>query len=174
MSDPRELPAERRNWLERILLKIPGFSNYLEKEYRRESDHLLRLHLSQRLGEGKQRLNEAVRAALDAGRLGLLGKVPPVANLLEQLDSRIRFASHGYSGFFDAVKIGEKELDALYAFDAGLLNDLDGLLTDLNELPGVAGDETVFTLKLNGIQDRLRALDTAWNGRQDRLMGLSR
>jgi len=173
MADPRDAAAERRNLLDRILLKIPGFGNYLEKEYRRENDHLLRQHLCQRLVEGKQRLNDAVRAALDAGRLGLLGQVTPVSNLLEQLESRIRFASHGYSGFFDAAKIGEKELDALYAFDAAMLNDLDGLLTDLGELAGAAADETAFGLKLGAVQEKLRALDAAWNGRQDKILGFS-
>lgn len=52
--DPREKSGSQRNWLENILLKIPGFKGYLEKEYRRETDHLLRQFVSQRLMEGKK------------------------------------------------------------------------------------------------------------------------
>ena len=38
---------------------------------------------------------------------------------------KIRRASYGYSGFFDAVKINEEELARVYEYDAALL-DLEG------------------------------------------------
>ena len=39
--------------MESILRKIPGFRGYLEKEYRRESDHLARTWLADRVGQCK-------------------------------------------------------------------------------------------------------------------------
>jgi len=40
---------------------------------------------------------------------------------LQTFIDKIRTASQGYAGFFDAVKIKEDELDNLYEFDTGML-----------------------------------------------------
>ena len=42
MSEELERARERRNILERLGAKIPGFSGYLEREMRREVDKLQR------------------------------------------------------------------------------------------------------------------------------------
>ena len=47
MIDP-EHHAEGRNFVESILRHVPGFRGYLEKEYRRESDYLLRTAMASR------------------------------------------------------------------------------------------------------------------------------
>jgi hypothetical protein len=41
---------------------------------------------------------------------------------LQILIDRIRTAAYGYAGLFDAVKVKEKELDALYEFDEAMLD----------------------------------------------------
>jgi len=38
---------------------------------------------------------------------------------IQTFSDKIRTASYGYSGFFDAVKINEDELAQLYSFDQG-------------------------------------------------------
>ncbi len=171
--DPREKSGSQRNWLENILLKIPGFKGYLEKENRRETDHLLRQYVSQRLMEGKKSLRKATRAMTDAGKVKLLGGVTPVSNLLDQVESKIRYASHGYTGFFDAVKIREAELDQLYAFDQAALQDVEELVAELAKLRGLAKDAAAFQEALDGCRDRLEALDSHWNDRENSIRGLA-
>lgn len=172
MSDILDDSASQPNFIEKILLKIPGFKGYLEREYRRETDHLFRQYLVQRLGEGKKRLSEAVRAAVDTGRLSMLNAVDPASNLLEKVENRIRFASQGYSGFFDAVKIGQKELDTLYAFDQALLTGIDDLVEHLAGLEALAGDEPAFQQGVRGVVERLRAMDSHLNDRYKTIRGL--
>ena len=106
MDDLRDKLSGQRNWLEQILLKIPGFQGYLEKENRREADHLLRQHLAGRLAEAKRRLNDRILMLTNTGRMCWLQRLNPASSLLEKLEGRVRFARHGYSGFFDAAKVG--------------------------------------------------------------------
>jgi hypothetical protein len=172
MDDLREKSRSGRNWLEQILVSIPGFRGYLEKEYRREADHLLRQHLAAGLATAKQRLNEVMRGLTDTGRLAWLGRLTPAVNLLEKLEGRIRFASHGYTGFFDAAKIGTAELDQLYAFDAALLREVEELTGQTAALSGQTTDATVFGAAVEQLLERLRALDAHLNERDEAVRGL--
>lgn len=56
--------------------------------------------------------------------------------LLDRVSERINHADYGYSGFFDAVKIREEELDRLYEFDAGVLEDVEVFRRDVLSLKG--------------------------------------
>ena len=46
-----------------------------------------------------------------AGNLANLDLASSIEKLLDSLGNRIRHADYGYTGFFDAVKIGEEELE---------------------------------------------------------------
>ncbi|MEM3465937.1 MAG: hypothetical protein QXY80_00505 [Candidatus Jordarchaeales archaeon] len=54
--------------------------------------------------------------------------------LLDRVSERINHADYGYSGFFDAVKVREKELDRLYEFDMGILEDVEAFRRGILEL----------------------------------------
>jgi hypothetical protein len=51
---------------------------------------------------------------------------------LQHLIDRIRTASYGYGGLFDAVKVKEEQLDALYEFDNEMLNFVDEVADDVD------------------------------------------
>ncbi|MDT7688053.1 MAG: hypothetical protein QOE46_812 [Acidobacteriota bacterium] len=119
------LMSDQRNWLERLGDKIPGYGGYVSKERRRDADKLHREHLAERLRAAKQPLNEVMRELSSSGRLFEVGPVDRVLKKLDQIENRVRFASYGYAGFFDAVKIEEPQLDAIYRFDLSLVEKVD-------------------------------------------------
>jgi len=45
--------------------------------------------------------------------------------VFDRVVAKLRTASYGYSGFFDAVKIREAELDRMLEFDWGLVEAVD-------------------------------------------------
>jgi hypothetical protein len=59
-----------------------------------------------------------------------------VLKKLDQVENRIRFASYGYAGFFDAVKIEEPQLDAIHRFDLSLVEKVDEFERLARELGG--------------------------------------
>ena len=76
MDDPSR-HADSRNLVESILRHIPGFKGYLEKEYRRDSDHLARTHLGDKLQKCKLKLDHYQRelVELSIGMWDLYGKL---------------------------------------------------------------------------------------------------
>lgn len=117
--------SDQRNWLEKLSDKIPGYSGYVAKERRRDADKLHREHLAERLRSAKQPLTDLMRELSSTGRLFEVGPVDRVLKKLDQVENRVRFASYGYAGFFDAVKIEEPQLDQIYSFDLSLVEKVE-------------------------------------------------
>src|SRR5919199_4157651 len=135
MNRISEIPMnDQRNWLERLGDKIPGYSGYVAKERRRDVDKLHREHLADRLRATKQPLNDLMRELSSSGRLFEVGPVDRVLKKLDRVENRVRFASYGYAGFFDAVKIQEPQLDAIYRFDLSLVENVEEFERQAHEL----------------------------------------
>jgi hypothetical protein len=107
-------PSDQRNWIERLSSKIPGYSGYVDREQRRDVDKLHREHLADRLRSLKSPLTDLTHELTNGGRLFEAGPVDAATKKLDHLENRVRFASYGYSGFFDVVKIEQTQLDSIF------------------------------------------------------------
>ncbi len=116
-----------RSGLERLASKIPGYLGYKEKETRREADRLLRQHLVAQLDEERRRLVDIQRRMVDSGGLRMLDDVDRALIKVQKLSDMIRTASYGYAGLFDAIKVKEVQLDALYQFDNQMLEKVEAI-----------------------------------------------
>ena len=137
---------DQRNWLERLTEKIPGYSGYVQKERRRDIDKLHREHLADRLRVVKSPVTDLMREMTSDGRLFEVGAVDRLLKKLDKLENRVRFASYGYSGFFDVVKIQEAQLDAIYQFDLALADRVEQLEAKAGALKGQSGAEQKSTI----------------------------
>jgi len=150
--------SDQRNWLERLGEKIPGYGGYVAKERRRDVDKLHREHLAERLRAIKQPLNELMRELSSSGRLFEVGPIDRVLKKIDQIENRVRFASYGYAGFFDAVKIQEPQLDAIYRFDLALVEKverLDRLARELGQKSSTADGLKAAAAEVEGAADDL-------------------
>jgi len=131
--------------LRKLLAYVPGFGGYIERENRRAADKLLRESVSKRFEELYKRLSALQAEIISSGGLEYVDDMEKAALQLRTFADKIRTATYGYSGFFDAVKINEDELNKLYAFDvnffqvaeqlSGALDTLEGALSNPEALP---------------------------------------
>jgi hypothetical protein len=168
MLDPTE-HAEKRNAIEEMLRRIPGFKGYLEKEYRRKSDDLQRDWLADRLQRSKRAIDATTRPLADAARIDVLPQVDLLRGRLDRLIARIRGAMQGYSGVFDLVQVNEELLDAVYDHDVALMDRVDELAQAVENLPGRPDDIVAALPELNS---KIDALERQWDARTDMLKGL--
>lgn len=133
--------SDLRNWLERVAGAVPGYKGYAERERRRDADKLHREHLAERLRALKAPLNDAARELTAAGRLREIGAADRVLKKIDHAENRIRFASYGYAGFFDAARVEEAQLEALYHFDQELLGQVEEIARLLGEYQGRVAQE---------------------------------
>jgi hypothetical protein len=140
----------------KILTRVPGFSGYIERENRRESDKLIRERLSQRFRELEGRISKLQRDFISQGEIKYVDDLEATAIKLRTFADRVRLATRGYSGLFDAVKINEAELARLYAHDAAMF--------DLTDQMDHAIDNVEASVGTDGLPAAIRNLET--NARQ--------
>jgi hypothetical protein len=172
MSDGFEEAKSRRNWLERLGDKIPGFRGFQDRELRREVDKLQREHLAERLTAMKAAVRGKAQSFTDSGKIGSLQFFDRLDRRLEGLSQSIRFSDYGATGFFDVVKIGQPELEKLYAFDVAFLEDIGRLQEDLEAIPE-PGDGDPATA-IEEAFARLADLEDTWAGRSGVISGVVR
>jgi hypothetical protein len=160
--------ADSRNLLESILCYIPGFKGYLEKEYRRDSDYLARTYLGDQLRKCKSKLDHYQRALVESADLDGLPKCERLRTRIDTLESRIRGAVRGYSGFFDFVRVNEAVLDNVYNHDMALLADVASLLEATGQLSTTETDNVTVDDLLQQVED----LHAKFDGRSALLEGL--
>jgi len=136
----------------KILGKIPGFSGYMERQSRRDSDKLLRETVASRFEEQWQRISSLQRDFISQGDISYLDDLESAAIQLRTFADRVRRATRGYSGLFDAVKINEKELAKLYQYDAAML--------ELADEVGRAIDNVEASVGSDGLPAAIRHLNT--------------
>lgn len=107
---------------ERIALYIPVYKGYKEKNLRREEDRAVRGEVSRAIQGTKSDLATIQRELVSQPELMM--DLERIRTKVDRYDVSIKNAVNGYSGFHNAVKILEDDLDALVRWDAKLLDDI--------------------------------------------------
>jgi len=171
MTGIDERIEESKNWLERLLEKLPGFAQYKGRELRREGDKIERVHVAESLASCLGKLDDLKLSLTKSGRLEPLDDLDSTVRRLRTVRDRIQFADYGYGGMFDPTKVGIEQLDELRAFDQGLQVEVDGI----KELVvALAADSPSLATDVRLLDDRLSALDARFSERQNLTTGAGR
>ncbi len=133
-----------RNIIEKITYHIPGYAGYQKRERRRETDHLYRMYLVEKMREIKRIFDEVSNQITNMGNLDLLKPVDRIYKKLEKVTDKIRFADHGYKGFFDVVSVDFPELEKLYNFDLSLNEDIGAIKEKVDMLAKALDSDTLL------------------------------
>jgi len=157
------------NKLEELAKDLPGYKGYKDKEVRREADKLVRMQVARGFQEQRRRLNSIVVKLVSAGRLRLVMTLDRALMRMDLLADRVKLASYGYAGLFDAIKIREPELDALYSFDAALLDGVSKVRGLVDAVAAAESDDDV-TQAGEELLSALEEINETFSKRQDVLL----
>ncbi len=118
---------------------IPGFGGYIERENRRAADKLLRDTVARRYEELIKRLSALQTDLISQGGIEYMDEMEKAALQLRTFTDKIRNATYGYSGLFDAVKINQDELAKIYSFDAAFFDLADQIKNALDTVEATMG-----------------------------------
>jgi hypothetical protein len=162
------------NLQEKIMLLIPGFHGYKEKEIRRESDKLLRNQIYQKLSSAESQAKDTYRSLVNQGVNDTWDDTDHLMARLDRVVERINHSEYGYAGFFDVTKVKEPDLDRMMDYDMQLLTMTDSVTTAIQGLKDTVDSGRVQDAK-GKISDAMKAVDaleTAYNGRKDVILGV--
>lgn len=172
MSDIFDKVVGEQDFIKKLFAKVPGFKGYIERNDRRMSDKLLREQVALAFESQYQRVSALQRDLISHGGLAYIDDLEAAAIKIRQFIDRVRTASYGYAGLFDAVKIKEDDLAQVYQFDLKLL--------ELDDAISHAMDNVEASIGTDGLPAAIKNLATisqscveTFNQRSDMLKGIA-
>lgn len=141
MSDLFEKVTGDQDFFKKIANKIPGFSGYIERSNRRAADKLLRETIADRFEELWQRVSALQVDFITQGEIIYVDDLEKAAIKIRTFIDKIRRATYGYSGFFDATKVKEEELARVYEYDDAMLGLVDEIGRAIDNIEASMGTD---------------------------------
>ena len=150
---------------------IPGFSGYVERQNRRDADKLLRDTVARRFEEHGRRVSQLQSDMVSSGMITFVDDMEKAAIQLRTFVDKIKTAPRGYAGLFDAVKINEKELEAIYQFDAAFFDLSDQVGHALDNVEASLGDQDALPAAIRNLTSLARTAVETYNRRSEVVIG---
>ncbi len=141
MSDILGRVMDEQDIFKKLLGKIPGFKGYVDRTNRRAADKLLRDTIADRFDAFGQRVSSLQRDLISEGGIAWVDDLEAAALKLRTFTDRVRTASYGYAGFFDAVKINSEELGQIYQYDLALMESGDEVERAIDNVEAAMGTD---------------------------------
>ncbi len=93
---------------------------------------------------------------VSAGKIEFVDDMEKAAIKLQTFIDKISRAPRGYSGVFDAVKINEKELEAIYQFDAAFFDLAEQVGRALDNVEQSLGDDAALPAAIRNLATAAR------------------
>jgi hypothetical protein len=150
---------------------IPGFGGYVERQNRRDADKLLRDTVARRFDEQWKRASQLQVDMVSNGMIQYVDDMEKAALQLRTFIDKISTAPRGYSGLFDAVKINEKELEAIYQYDAAFFDLAEQVGRALDNVEASMGDEAALPAAIRNVTSIARMAVETYNRRAEVVIG---
>ena len=172
MEEFFEKVKSQQDPFKRLASIIPGFGGYIERQNRRAADKLLRETVARRFDEQWKRASQIQVEMVSAGLIRYVDDMERAALQLRTFIDKISTASYGYSGLFDAVKINEKELEAIYQYDAAFFDLAEQVARALDHVEASLGDEGALPAAIRNVTSIARMAVENYNRRSEVAIGV--
>ncbi len=155
----------------KLAAHIPGFSGYIERQSRRDADKLLRDTVARRFDEQWKRTSQLQTEMVSNGMISFVDDMEQAAIQLRTFIDKMSMAPRGYAGLFDAVKINEKELEAIYQYDAAFFDLADQIGRANDNVEASMGDEAALPAAIRNLISLARTAVETYNRRSEVVTG---
>ena len=150
---------------------IPGFKGYIERQNRRDADKILRDTVARRFDEQWKRTSQMQADMAGNGMIEFIDDIDKAAIQMRTFIDKISTAPRGYSGLFDAVKINEKELEAIYQFDAAFFDLAEQVGRANDNIEASMGDAAALPAAIRNLVSLCRLAVETYNKRSEVVTG---
>lgn len=171
MSDFFEKVSSQTDPFKKLIGIIPGFSGYVERQNRRDADKLLRDTVARRFEELWKRTSNLQSDLVGNGAIEFVDDLEKASIQLRTFIDKISTAPRGYSGLFDALKINEKELEALYQFDLAFFDLADQISRAVDTVEASLGDQEALPAAIRNLTSLSRLAVETYNRRTEAFTG---
>ena len=171
MDDFFQKVTSQQDPFRKLASYIPGFGGYIERENRRDADKVLRDTVARRFEEQWKRVSQLQSDLVSNGMIAYVDDMEKAAIKLRTFIDKLTTAPRGYSGLFDAVKINEKELTAIYQFDAAFFDLAEQIGRGVDNVEASLNDEASLPAAIRNIVTLARLAVETYEKRSEVVTG---
>ena len=171
MSDLFEKVTSNQDLFKKLMSYVPGFGGYVERQNRRAADKLLRETVANRYEELYSRASALQTNLVSSGMIAYVDDMEKAVIKIRTFIDKISRAAYGASGLFDAVKINEKELAQIYAFDNAFFDLADQTNRALDTVEASLADEAALPAAIRNLTTLAREAVTTFEKRGEVITG---
>lgn len=147
LGDIKRKIEEGRDFLDNLMLKIPGFKGYVEHSEIYDADRIIRNFMSDKLIDFKKAVDSAMGTSAKSGAGDLLPELDSLSIVLERVLKKTKYADYASSSF-SGIKVTTEDQDRILSYDWSLIQVLDEVekfvgrfqSSDAKELLAVIGE----------------------------------
>ena len=166
-----EKVTSQQDPIKTLMSHIPGFGGYVNRQNRRDADKLLRDTVARRFEEQWRRASQIQTDMVSNGQIAFVDDMEKAAIQLRTFIDKISTAPRGFSGLFDAVKINEPELQAIYQFDAAFFDLGEQVAHALDNVEASLGDQAALPAAIRNVTSLARMAVETYNRRAEAVTG---
>ncbi len=175
MPDIRQKVEEDRGLIKKIQLMVPGYRGYRLREDLRNSDKMLRLELSKRLALQRTELEEFRQTLVTSNPMSKnLTVVGGIVNEYKKIEGLVAHGESGYSGIRADIRIDVPELNQLYEYDSGMIDNLNFIEQSIGDLRTALdqNDEASMSEQLKNVRMRIVGFEEKFAKRISTIQGI--
>ena len=127
--------------------------------------------VARRFDEQWQRASQLQTDMVSSGLIQYVDDMEKASLKLRTFIDKISTAPRGHSGLFDAVKINEKELEAIYQYDAAFFDLAEQVGRALDNVEASLGDEAALPAAIRNVTSIARMAVETYNRRSEVVIG---
>jgi hypothetical protein len=127
--------------------------------------------VARRFDEQWKRASQIQSDMVSSGLIAYVDDMEKASLQLRTFIDKITTAPRGYSGLFDAVKINEKELEAIYQYDAAFFDLGEQVARALDHVEASLGDEAALPAAIRNVISLARMAVETYNRRMEVVTG---
>ena len=175
MPDIRQKVEEDRGLIKKIQLMVPGYRGYRLKDDLRDSDKILRFELGKRLTLQRKELEEFRQAMVTNNPMSKnLTPIGGIINQYKKVEGLMAHGESGYSGISADIRIDVPELNMLYEYDAGMVENINFVEQSIGYLRAAVddNDDNKTAEHLKNVKMRITGFEEKFTKRISIIMGI--
>ncbi|HTY74330.1 MAG TPA: hypothetical protein VMD05_02045, partial [Candidatus Nanoarchaeia archaeon] len=134
-----------------------------------------RNHLYLKLSADKSDLRDISQKLTDRRYFDVMTDMDRLLAKMDRVVEKVNHAPYGYSGFFDAVKVREENLDHMIDFDNKLIDGVNALSTEIDAFKSdlASGQTSNLKTRVQNVTDKLGSLEDTFDQRNEVIQGVS-
>ncbi len=163
LGDIRRKIEEGRDFLDNLMLKVPGFKGYVEHSEVYDADRIIRNFMSDRIIDFKKAVESSLGELVKSGEGKLLPELDSLNLVLERVLKKTKYADYASSSF-SGIKVTPEDQDRILGYDWNLVQVLDEVGGFVDRMRSTDSKELMALIK--DIKKRINDFEKAFDGRK--------